>query len=145
MTAKLAPQIPPTPAAPPPPELILPEPPKPEAATPPKKPPPVEKPKPDEKPASSAKTWDQAIAQQLKKLNDRQQYYPQEAIARGLQGEVLVLVIIDENGNITAARVEESSGHKILDEAALRNVRSIRSLPADAPREAVLPLRFRLR
>jgi protein TonB len=144
MTAKLAPQIPPTPAAPPPPELILPEPPKPEAATPLKKPPPVEKPKPSEKPAIS-KTWHQAIAQQLKKLNDRKQYYPQEAIARGLQGEVLVLVIIDENGNITAARVEESSGHKILDEAALRNVRSIRSLPADAPREAVLPLRFRLR
>jgi protein TonB len=143
MTAKLAPQIPPAPAAPPPPELILPDPPKPEAATPPKKPSPVEKPKPSEKPAIS-KTWHQAIAQQLKKLNDRQQYYPREAIAQGLQGEVLVLVIIDENGNITAARVEESSGHKILDEAALRNVRSIRSLPADAPREAVLPLRFRL-
>lgn len=124
--------------APPPPELILPEPPKPDIA-PPQKPD-----KPNEKPSNSQKTWNQAIAQQLKNLDDRQQYYPQEAISRGLQGEVLVLVIIDENGNITAARVEESSGHPLLDEAALRNVRTIRSLPADAPREALLPLRFRL-
>lgn len=124
----------------PPPELILPEPPKPEASPPPK----PEKQKPREKQPNSAKTWNQAIAQQLKSLNDRHQYYPQEAISQGLQGEVLVLVIIDENGNITAARVEESSGHRLLDDAALRNVRTIRSLPADAPREALLPLRFKL-
>lgn len=139
LTATLAPQVLPAPAAPPP-ELILPEPPKPEASPPPK----PEKQKPREKQPNSAKTWNQAIAQQLKSLNDRHQYYPQEAISQGLQGEVLVLVIIDENGNITAARVEESSGHRLLDDAALRNVRTIRSLPADAPREALLPLRFKL-
>jgi protein TonB len=139
LTATLAPQALPTPVAPPP-ELILPEPPKPEAPPPPK----PEKQKPREKQPNSAKTWNQAIAQQLKSLNDRHQYYPQEAISQGLQGEVLVLVIIDENGNITAARIEESSGHRLLDDAALRNVRTIRSLPADAPREALLPLRFKL-
>lgn len=143
LTATLAPQALPAPVAPPPPALILPEPPKPETRPPPA-PPKPEKQKPRENPLNAPKTWNLAIAQQLKSLKDRQEYYPQEAISQGLQGEVLVLVIIDENGNITAARVEESSGHRLLDEAALRNVRTIRSLPADAPRQALLPLRFKL-
>lgn len=144
LTATLAPQLPPpAPVAPPPPELILAKPPKPETRPPPQ-PPKQEKQKPGEKQPNSAKTWNQAIAQQLKSLNERHQYYPQEAISQGLQGEVLVLVIIDENGNITAARIEESSGHRLLDDAALRNIQTIRSLPADAPRQAILPLRFKL-
>ena len=127
---------------PPPPPLILPEPPKP-AATPAKPPPP--KPEKREKPPVAAKTWTQAVRQHLQKLDDRGQFYPQEAIARGLEGEVLVLIIIGEEGQVTAARVEQGSGHRVLDDAALRAVRSLRSLPADAPREALLPVRFRLR
>jgi protein TonB len=35
--------------------------------------------------------------------------------------------------------------HKKKTLAALRAVRSLRSLPADAPRDALLPVRFRLR
>lgn len=132
---------PPTPLPPPPP-LTLPEQPK-TSTTPPKPPPP--RPEQREKPAVSAKTWTQAIRQHLKKLDDSGQFYPEEAIARGLEGEVLVLIIIDESGQVTAARVEQGSGHRILDDAALRAVRSLRSLPADAPREALLPVRFRLR
>jgi periplasmic protein TonB len=127
---------------PPPPPLTLPEQPKP-STIPPKPPPP--KPEQREKPPVAAKTWTQAIRQHLKKLDDSGQFYPEEAIARGLEGEVLVLIIIDESGRVTAARVEQGSGHRILDDAALRAVRSLRSLPADAPREALLPVRFRLR
>ena len=134
-------QPPPAPLPPPPP-LTLPEQPKP-SATPPK-PPPL-KPEKREKPPAAAKTWTQAIRQHLKKLDDSGQFYPEEAIARGLEGEVLVLIIIDESGQVTAARVEQGSGYRILDDAALRAVRSLRSLPADAPREALLPVRFRLR
>ena len=140
ITANLRP--PPVAPLPPPPPLTLPEQPKPAPA--PVKPPP-EKRKPIEKPATSAKTWTQAVSQHLKKLNDAGQFYPPEAIARGLEGEVLVLIVIDESGRVTAARVEQGSGHRILDDAALRAVRSLRSLPADAPREALLPVRFRLR
>ena len=134
---------PPPPAPlPPPPPLTLPEQPKP-STIPPKPPPP--KPEQREKPPVAAKTWTQAIRQHLKKLDDSGQFYPEEAIARGLEGEVLVLIIIDESGRVTAARIEQGSGHRILDDAALRAVRSLRSLPADAPREALLPVRFRLR
>ncbi len=123
-----------------PPPLILPEQP---AATPAKPPPP--RPEKREKPPVAAKTWTQAVRQHLKKLDDSGQFYPEEAIARGLEGEVLVLIIISEDGQVTAARVEQGSGHRILDDAALRAVRSLRSLPADAPRETLLPVRFRLR
>jgi protein TonB len=134
-------QPPPAPLPPPPP-LSLPEQPKP-AAQPAKVPP--ARAASREKPPAAAKTWTQAVRQHLKQLDDSGQFYPQEAIARGLEGEVLVLIIIDESGRVTAARIEEGSGHHILDDAALRAVRSLRSLPADAPREALLPVRFRLR
>jgi len=75
----------------------------------------------------------------------RELAYPPEAIARGLEGETLVLLFLDETGNAIAARIESSSGHAILDEAAVRAARTLRSLPASAPREALVPVRFRLR
>ena len=75
----------------------------------------------------------------------RQLLYPPEAIERGLQGEALVLLFLDASGNAIAARLESSSGHVLLDEAAVRAARTLRSLPDSAPREALLPVRFRLR
>ena len=83
--------------------------------------------------------------QHFKDLQERGLFYPEEAIARGLEGEVLVLMIIDESGRVVASRLEQGSGHRVLDDAALHAVRSLRSLPSDAPREALLPVRFRLR
>lgn len=91
------------------------------------------------------KNWQEAVRQQLKKMDERGQFYPAAAIAQGLEGEALVLLIIDENGQVSAARLEQSSGHRLLDDAALRAVRSLRSLPADAPRDSLLPVRFRLK
>ena len=75
----------------------------------------------------------------------RELLYPAEAIERGLQGEALVLLFLDESGKVVAARLEASSGHALLDDAAVRAARSLRSLPSSAPREALLPVRFRLR
>ena len=71
--------------------------------------------------------------------------YPPEAIERGLQGEALVMLFLDPAGNVIAARLESSSGHALLDDAAVRAARGLRSLPDSAPREALLPVRFRLR
>lgn len=92
-----------------------------------------------------AKTWTQAIRQHLEKLQKEGNFYPAEAISQGLEGEALILLIIDEGGNVVAARIEQGSGYHLLDNAALRAVRSIHSLPADAPRETLLPVRFSLR
>lgn len=71
--------------------------------------------------------------------------YPRAAVEQGIEGEATVLLFLDEAGNAIAARLEASSGHPLLDEAALRAARSLRSLPEAAPREALLPVRFRLR
>lgn len=75
----------------------------------------------------------------------RELFYPPEAIARGLEGEVLVLLFLDASGNAIAARLEASSGHALLDDAAVRAAKTLRALPDSAPREALLPVRFRLR
>lgn len=128
---------------PPPPPLSLPDPPKPPAARP--APPLPPNAAPVRKPPAAATTWTQAVNRHFKDLQERGLFYPEEAIAQGLEGEVLVLIVIDEGGRVVAARLEQGSGHRILDDAALRAVRSLRSLPADAPRDALLPVRFRLR
>lgn len=137
-------RIEPPPAAfPKQPPLMLPEPPKPAKAearqTP--KPPRPEKPRPA-KPSPGRTDWTTEVKRQLKDLERK--FYPAEAIAQGLQGETLVLLVLDEAGNPVAARIETTSGYRILDDAALRAVRSLKSLPASAPRETLLPVRFTL-
>jgi len=72
-------------------------------------------------------------------------FYPLEAVERGLEGEATVLLFLDTSGNVIASRLEASSGHALLDNAALAAARSLRGLPDSAPREALLPVRFRLR
>ena len=96
-------------------------------------------------PAQAPKSWTQSVSEQLGKLDSAGLFYPAEAIARGLQGEAHVLLVIDEAGNVVATRLEQSSGHAILDEAALSAGRRLKSLPSDAPRQTVLPIRFRLK
>ena len=75
----------------------------------------------------------------------RELLYPREAIERGLEGEALVLLFLDQAGNAVAARIESSSGHALLDDAAVRAARTLRSLPDSAPRDVLLQVRFRLR
>lgn len=72
------------------------------------------------------------------------EFYPHEAVRRGLEGEVLVAVTLDGRGRVIGARLERGSGHAILDEAAVRAAQSLRSLPGGG-REATLPVSFRLR
>lgn len=131
--------------APPPatPELMLPEP-QPQAAVKPAASSVPEKPA-GRKYRAKTGSWTEAVSEQFSAQQREGLFYPEEAIRRGLEGEALVLLMLDENGQVVAARIEESSGHPLLDEAALRAVRRLRSLPADAPTESLLPVRFRLR
>lgn len=135
LTARLAP--PPMPEQP---EFKLPE--QPEPKTTPTPPP---KPKKALQLPGKTPNWQDEIRRQLRKQQAQGLFYPPEAIAQGLEGEVLIFMIIGESGQVAAARIEQSSGHHVLDDAALRAVRSLRSLPADAPRETLLPVRFSLR
>ncbi|WP_371323081.1 energy transducer TonB [Dechloromonas sp. ZY10] len=100
---------------------------------------------PPERSQPQRSDWREKVRQHLQQLQQQGLFYPPEAIARGEQGEVVVLLILAEDGQVAAARVEQGSGHPLLDAAALRAVRSLHALPADAPRETLLPVRFRLR
>ena len=62
--------------------------------------------------------WQQEVRKQFKKQQESGQFYPAEAIAQGLEGEALVLMLHDENGQVAAARIEQGSGQPILDGGA---------------------------
>ncbi|WP_367106787.1 energy transducer TonB [uncultured Psychrobacter sp.] len=50
-------------------------------------------------------------------------HYPAQARAQSITGDVRLMVIISDNGNIKAIRLLESSGSTVLDEAAKQSVR----------------------
>lgn len=49
--------------------------------------------------------------------------YPREAMEQGLSGRSLLKVLIDAQGAVAAVVVERSSGHALLDEAAVEELR----------------------
>lgn len=49
--------------------------------------------------------------------------YPEEARRQRIHGSLRMLVVVDRNGSVQELRVLESSGHTVLDEAAMRIVR----------------------
>lgn len=117
---------PPAPATPPtPPAATVP----PEPSFPRKPPPPRE---------LKGRALDAAMA-----ALSKQDFYPREAIERGLEGDVVVLLSLDEEGAIADAGIATSSGHALLDAAALAAVRRIGRLPGARP-QVLLPVRFRL-
>ncbi len=75
--------------------------------------------------------------------------YPAAAIARGLQGTVLLRLHIAATGMVERVEVVNSSGHDILDSAAVEAVSRWRARPAQRAGIAVatvelLPVHFRL-
>ena len=70
-------------------------------------------------------------------------FYPPQAVALGLEGEVILLLSLAENGQLVSAAVARSSGHALLDQAALDAARSIGALPGN-PRQTLFPVSFRL-
>ena len=76
--------------------------------------------------------------------------YPAMARKRGLQGEVLLRVQVDEYGGVIAVEVEKSSGHRLLDRTAREHVlKRWRFHPATLGGEAVqawarVPVSFRI-
>lgn len=157
MTATLIPADPP----PPQPELRLdetellppepaPKPPKPPPQKPQKPPqlPKLPEPKPKQEKNSVPGTLPPPAAReaqkQLARMARKEGFYPLEAINKGWQGEILVQIFLDANGHVIAARVENSSGYPILDEAALKAARALKSLPTEGVEDAFLTVSFRL-
>lgn len=70
-------------------------------------------------------------------------YYPPQAIQQGLEGEVILLLQLAEDGRLVSASIARSSGHALLDHAALEAARRINVLPG-SPRQSLFPVNFRL-
>lgn len=76
--------------------------------------------------------------------------YPKMARRRGLQGMVVLEVLVDKNGDVAELRVLSSSGHYILDKAAAAGVRNWTFDPAIRAGNKVkmwvrVPIRFELK
>ncbi|MCZ7565501.1 MAG: TonB family protein [Burkholderiales bacterium] len=86
----------------------------------------------------------EALRETLGRLSE-EMLYPPEALRRGLEGEVVVLVELGETGRILDASIASGSGHPELDAAALRAVRKVGTLgPSSANKTILLPVRFRI-
>lgn len=75
--------------------------------------------------------------------------YPPRAVRNGIEGRVLLTVIVAASGNVRTVNVERSSGYGMLDRAAVRAVRKWRFRPASRfgvpiEDEISLPVVFRL-
>ncbi len=75
--------------------------------------------------------------------------YPYVARLRGWQGRVVVRALVDATGFVSRVRLVRSSGHRVLDDAALEAVRGWRCSPARLNGVAVpywveVPVVFRL-
>jgi len=80
----------------------------------------------------------------------RAKQYPDAAQARRMQGTGVVWFRIDAGGRVTAARLDQSTGHALLDEAIMRTLRraSLPAIPATlglSRMEFSVPIAFSLR
>ncbi len=69
-------------------------------------------------------------------------YYPREARRLRLEGRAEVEVLVSAAGLVVRATLYASSGHGILDDAALTTARRWRFRPPGRLRRVVIPLRF---
>jgi periplasmic protein TonB len=103
--------------------------------------PPIEKPKPEPVQADV----DNALGEYgglLGRAIAKHKSYPKIAQMRGWEGEVMLDLKIDGNGNVLSAKVRDSSGHEALDNQALEMVR--KASPFPAPPEALRSRTFNI-
>lgn len=58
--------------------------------------------------------------------------YPAEAIEKNIEGDVQLLLLVSKEGNVKEAKVKNSSGYKILDEAAINFGKKIKYTPLES-------------
>src|SRR4051812_48604056 len=85
----------------------------------------------------------QTKAARKPRMDNPMRFYPAEAIARGIEGETILLLRYKADGTLLDAKVAHSSGHAILDQAALRAVRAT-PRQIEGPREVLFPVTFAL-
>ena len=71
-------------------------------------------------------------------------FYPPAAVARGLEGEVRLLLSLDVAGNIADVQIASSSGYPLLDQAAIDAAHAMGRLGDAGVHEMILPVNFSL-
>lgn len=82
-------------------------------------------------------------------LNNPAPYYPKSAKRRGIQGKVLLSVLVKKDGTAGEVQVSKSSGSGDLDEAALDAVKQWKFIPAKnkgsiVEASVIVPIEFKL-
>ena len=77
-----------------------------------------------------------------RKLNEHL-FYPPEAIAHGLEGEVRLIIKLGADGAIDDVSIAASSGHTILDNAAIKAAYAMGKLGGTS-QELIVPVIFQL-
>jgi protein TonB len=81
---------------------------------------------------------------------NKQPPYPLMAKRRGYEGEIVLNVLVDDKGRVSAVKIKQSSGHLSLDRAAMKTVKSWLFTPATedgrpVPMWVDIPIDFQLR
>ena len=94
----------------------------------------VEPPAPQPQPARSNPAAESGYQARARAEIDKQKRYPEEAQQLGMSGVVVVSYSIARDGHLLHAEIAQSSGFKLLDQAALQAVQHTRfeAMPADA-------------
>ncbi len=81
--------------------------------------------------------------------NNEPPMYPAAAIQSRLEGTAILKLLVDTDGSVKEVTVVETSGHEVLDQAAIDAVKKWKGKPAqrfgiNITSEELLPIRFRL-
>lgn len=134
-------RLPPKPETPPPAEPLLKNTIDAEETPPAVKPPPP--PPPPAAPQAKARAVKREVQVAQRKLSQHL-FYPPEAIARGIEGEVRLIVKLSADGAVENVSVAASSGHPLLDNAAIKAAYAMGRLTGATSRELILPVIFQL-
>ena len=105
--------------------------------------PPIEEPPPKTPQSMPKSTLKRDIQIAQKKLSQTQ-FYPPEAIARDIEGEVRLILKLSADGTVDRVSIAASSGYPILDNAAIKAAYAMGKLTGATSRELILPVIFRL-
>lgn len=76
--------------------------------------------------------------------------YPKSAVRKSLVGDVYVKFIIDKEGKVTDVSIARTSGHKIIDDAAVKHISKMKDWAPGTQEgkqvsvEYVIPLKFNI-
>jgi protein TonB len=99
---------------------------------------------PPPKPAPTTHSAPKREVQVAQRKLSQHLFYPADAVNQGIEGEVRLIVRVSADGAISDVKVGASSGHAILDNAAIRAAYAMGNLSAGEARELIVPVIFRL-